>query len=135
MRVIILTFLTFISIQTFACKCKETKFQEGYSNSDLVFVGKVIDIKDYIKGCKNDECTDYLVVFEITRTLKGNSDNVTIHTFKDSGGCGYPFRYDEEYLVYADKSDENSFRVGLCSRTSKLETEIARSDIKKIEVK
>lgn len=133
MRLLILTFLTFTTFHTFACKCKVTKFQEGYSNSDLIFVGQVVSIKDYKVSCQDDICTDYLVVFKITKTLKGKSDNVKIHTFKDSGGCGYPFRSNQEYLIYANSSGEYSYRVGLCSRTSKLESENAQSDIKKIE--
>lgn len=132
---IIFLIFSLTSLTTFACKCMETTFKEGFSNSDIIFVGRVLSIQDYIKNCQNNDCNEYEIEFKIDRALKGNCKNLIIHTYKETGGCGYPFEPNEEYLVYANSSGDDTYRVGLCSRTSKLDSQLAQSDIEKIEKK
>jgi len=134
-HLIIFLIFSLTSLTTFACKCIGTTFKEGYSNSDIIFIGKVLSIQDYKKNCQNNNCNDYKVEFEIDKALKGDCQNLIIHTYKDTGGCGYPFRPNEKYLVYANNSGGDSYRVGLCSRTSKLDSQLAQSDIEKIKRK
>ncbi len=68
--------------------------------------------------------------FEISRTWKGPSATPrTIKTAMNSAACGIPFALDASYLVYAQIDDQGQAYAGLCSRTRRLDSAQAKSDL------
>ena len=60
---------------------------------------------------------DSAIEFKVTTVWKGELNETTFITTHNQGGaCGYPFSFDEEYIVYANGSN-GMLRVELCSRT------------------
>jgi len=113
--------------RTYACKCEPPTREEGLKNSDLVIYGKVIstelisfaktiddnklsEFKEELKGDKKKlELleSDWVLKVEIIvkEKVKGeiHQDTVTIYTAWSSASCGYKFKKDLSYHVYAKR--------------------------------
>jgi hypothetical protein len=117
--VIFLFTLTFAFKPTssFACSCiPSPPVQEELERVSAVFSGKVLEIKE--DSSSNTE--PLKVTFQVNRTWKGvNETELSIYTGRDSAGCGYSFKVNESYLVYAIES-EGKLITGLCSLTKEL---------------
>jgi len=97
-----------------ACSCVTPDSpQIELSKFDAVFIGKVIRIEQA-------KPRGYSVKFNVLKQYKGNLDEfIVVRTGMGHGDCGYPFKENEEYFIYASSSADG-FRVSLCSRTKKL---------------
>jgi hypothetical protein len=122
----IFVMLVHFSIPAYACDCViPSSVETEFSQSDAVFSGKVISIKEsrspggYVKK---------EIIFEVYKTWKGLEDSqVKITTGQSGGDCGYHFIPNGEYLVYGRKSDmygKNQLGTGICDRTVDLEAAI-----------
>ncbi len=111
-----------------ACSCPERTLEEGIAEARAVFEGTVTDIA-------SNGATPFgglLVTLRVAKVWKGKpSDEVSVLTASNGAVCGFPFRAEERYLVYAfaDTPDE-MLRVSLCSLTKR--TESARADLKRL---
>jgi hypothetical protein len=125
MILIIPIILTFYSSNSFACSCAEVKTpEEGLTNSDNVFSGKVVDIKRV--GDENK------VLFKVSSVWKGDSQTqLILYTSLSEASCGFEFQTGEEYLVYANKIDDGRLHTSFCSRTTLLSN--AEEDLRVLE--
>lgn len=145
---------------TYACKCGGVgTVTESYKATDLIVHGKVVTIDTVLlpetvteddarrieenlmndkKGLQYFKMTYVLKIgFEIVTKYKGRSDpkKVVIYTPVLSGTCGYRFKKDKEYIVYASTRNfldfffqeenetkifekENAFWTTHCTRTA-----------------
>ena len=137
----IFLFVLFFSFKSFACSCdKIENVIKSYKGFDLIFVGKVIDVKEiklkhkFFHNGKEHvyESDKDIYTFEVKTLYKGKqvSKRIKISTNPDEAGCGYYFEKGKSYLVYSYETDleVNSDIVGdnkvkpfytthLCTRT------------------
>jgi hypothetical protein len=127
---IIFVMLVHFSIPAYACDCViPSSVETEFSQSDAVFSGKVISIKEsrlpggYVKK---------EIIFEVYKTWKGLEESqVKITTGQGGGDCGYHFIPNGEYLVYGRISDmygKSQLSTGICDRTVDLGA--AKEDLK-----
>lgn len=106
-----------------ACNCdlpdKDKSIEEivakEFKSSRRVFIGKVDRIQE-------ESSLGSTFVLSVQETFKGQIDEtLEISTAALEGGCGFPFREGEAYLVFASKPDNSKcnmrFTVSRCSRT------------------
>ena len=100
-----------------ACSCLQPPPPlVAVSNSDAVFVGKVLSVASTNPA---ERFAPLKVDFEVSERFKGlASDALTVSVFtgSDSALCGYSFEKDVSYLVYSHRSD-GEYWTGLCDRT------------------
>lgn len=102
------------------CSCFPVTVEENIERSQLIFTGKVLQvdtlhtIPDYFiknKSATEDNIccytTKYLVKLKSDRIYKGkmHSDTIYIMTGQGGGDCGYYFKLNSDYLIYA-RSEE-----------------------------
>jgi hypothetical protein len=129
LRVIQISFLILFALvsPTLACICngpRETT-DEALRRYDTVFTGVVLRIK-YPRTKRTRNRVGFLdrviyVTLRISRTWKSaDVEKITIAT--PASDCYYPFKVNQEYLVWAYSSAEspNGFVTDLCARTDKL---------------
>lgn len=111
--------------QAHACDCvrqSNTAFDE-LESSDAVFVGKVINIQQVQvpAGGQGGFYYEFKVKLRIQKVLKGvNGKVVQIRTTLGAGGgCGFTFKKNEKYLVYA-LLHQNALITNTCTRTKLL---------------
>ncbi|MBS4175459.1 hypothetical protein [Bacillus sp. FJAT-49736] len=107
---------------TLACSCAmKNQPQEKWKKSIAVFQGKVIKKKTKSTSFFTSSSDDPVyVTFQVQKVWKGvNSRTVTIKTAISGASCGYDFRKNIEYVVYA-KEENDKLVVNLCSRTEEL---------------
>jgi hypothetical protein len=122
----IFVMLVHFSIPVYACDCViPSSVETEFSQSDAVFSGKVISIKESHSpgGYAKKE-----IIFEVYKTWKGLEESqVKITTGQGGGDCGYHFIPNGEYLVYGRNSDmygKSQLGTGICDRTVDLEAAI-----------
>lgn len=115
----LIIFLFTAAEKSFACSCVvspdplKKQIQSAFSDSDAVFSGEVIEIKDSLTDQYN-----VIVKLKVAKAWKGKSNKeITITTAKDSAMCGYGFEIGKTYLVYAN-GQKDALSVSNCSRTS-----------------
>ena len=121
-----------VAVPALACSCVPPTATGAAKSADAIFSGEVIGIKylDDAEG-KNPE-PRMIVKFKVIRTWRHvTSHEFFIHTVRNAWSCsGFDFREGQKYLVYAHRNaagdakrfapyelPEESFGVGLCSRT------------------
>lgn len=103
-----------------ACSCiQPAPPQESLGQSTAVFAGKVVDINVPI-GIVVSSADPVKVTFEVSKIWKGHDyRTLVLTTAKNEASCGYSFKENEEYIVYA-YGEENKLSTGICSRTKLL---------------
>jgi len=111
-----------------ACSCAQpAPPQESLKQSTAVFAGKVIDI-NVPSGIAGSSADPVKVIFEVSKIWKGPDYETLVLTTARSGvSCGYSFKENEEYIVYA-YGEEDKLSTGICSRTTLLAN--AQNDLK-----
>ncbi len=99
----------------FACQCVRLPPEKNAERSDVIFLGKVINVAREMPLEKGSHVT-----FAVSKAWKGvDTTTVTIHT-GDGSSCGsYPFSaqdFYQEHLVYGTR-DFSEIRVSLCGGT------------------
>ncbi len=106
-----------------ACSCDEAPPPEiAFEQAAAVFVGHVVSLKVEVRREDGRDSQVIVCVFDNLERLKGvaeQEDQVTVLTLAQGTACGFPFRIDERYLVYAAKRD-GSLRTSVCMRTKPL---------------
>ena len=107
-----------VTLDAFAgsCSCKfgaPGTPTNGLNEMDVIFIGKVTSI-----GEAKDAAGFFDVTFQINKYYKGQKDmTIVVRTPKDARDCGYNFKKDETYLVYAKYQDKVLF-TDMCTRTA-----------------
>lgn len=118
--------------EVFACSCvRDIPQEESFNNSKAVFSGRVLLIDE--KNSLSDKIIGFFapsfsyhreVKIQVLDSWKGiNSDVVTVSTGRGDGDCGFDFRENEEYLIYAYDASENfktELGTNICNRTQTL---------------
>ena len=110
--------LTVLSIVLFpfnkilACDCGAIPVCEAYSKAEKIFTGKL----EKVVEDKTASIYTIQAHFSVNKTFKGKTDKIEIVTFR-LGDCQWiDFNNGEEYFVYAEDSNVNSY----CNRTALL---------------
>ena len=113
-----------------ACSCAQpAPPQESLEQSTAVFTGKVIDI-DIPSGIIVSSTDPIKVTFEVSKIWKGPDYKTLVLTTARNGAiCGYSFKENEEYIVYA-YGEEDTLSTGICSRTRLLAS--AQNDLQEL---
>ena len=134
---------------TNACTCIEEhisldkKVTKAFEESELVIIGKVIEIKEYQSYPPKTYTGDPIAyTFEIEKIFKGvkTASTVTIISSRDGASCGYRFNKGESYLVFSSLSgyfarqtgEDLSFTTSICRR-NQVSTNVERKELKILE--
>ncbi len=136
MRRIVLLLIIFVSLLfsntaiVSACSCVEpTLPKESLEQSIAVFAGKVVDV-DVPGGIIVSSGDSVRVTFEVSKIWKGpDYKTLVLTTARDGATCGYSFKKNNEYIVYA-YGEENKLETGICSRTKLLSS--AQDDLQEL---
>ncbi len=125
-----LTVLSIATTEGIACSCMETSSVcNAFGDAKAVFIGKVVEGSsvEFMSDMLNAGTRDLTFTFKVRRGFIGAKagQTVVIHTGFGFGDCGFPFKKNEEYIVYAYQSEDNQvLSTGVCTRT----THISRAD-------
>jgi hypothetical protein len=97
-----------------ACSCMEIPAPlEALMDADAVFAGTVTKVEAV------DDLT-LKVFFSVSKVWKGvETREIVVTTAAHSSVCGFSFKVDESYLVYAYRT-QTGLDTNLCTRTSPL---------------
>ena len=101
---------------SYACSCvPPDPPKEALANSDVVFMGTVVSVREFERDDGLLSSTDPTTVeFSVRTVWKGTvSQPMFLTTRRWSESCGYPFLEGVTYVVYS----RDGLTVSLCSRT------------------
>jgi hypothetical protein len=95
---------------------------EAYGQASAVFVGRVVGAAQQNEAVMDGVKTVYdvgTIRFSVQESFRGvDSKEVEIHSGTGGGDCGYWFKRDEVYLIYAHQSSEDKkLYTSICTRT------------------
>jgi hypothetical protein len=109
---------------TYACSCVNPRPPCAYyGNTSAIFLGRVVgsaERKSYLDKDGNKTVYDVGTIrFLVQENFVGAPGyEVEIHSGTGGGDCGYWFRRNESYIVYAYRSQEdNKLYTSICTRT------------------
>lgn len=121
----------FVAESAIGCRCRPNVqgfgWQAEFERSAAVFAGRVVDYQEQeahwqiANGRAHRIYRSYApetYTFEVHAVWKGEvGDHFEIETMASQASCGYPFRMDRIYLVFARENDEGAPQASLCSLT------------------
>ena len=115
---------------TCASKYRNITPSKEFEYADIVFVGKIIELKKSVRDTITGSYTE-TVKFEVSKIWKADSPKI-ITVVNKIQGCLNGFEKDQEWLVYGYKNSAETFATGCCcSRTSILSK--AAEDLKEFD--
>jgi hypothetical protein len=107
----------------FSCECFYKSFERLVLEDGFIFAGKIID-KTYnfnrLKDQSDYPPITYTVV--VTNVWKGPlTDTVEVSSGQGGGDCGYTFKIDQTYLIWANIQNYGMMVTNSCHRNSLLE--------------
>lgn len=94
-----------------ACSCAPSTKKDEAKSSDVIFYGKVTDIKEVAEF-------KLRVKFNVRRVYKGfTSETTSVFTSTDGASCGVYFEEGRRYTVFADKYKDGEKWTSSCSGT------------------
>jgi hypothetical protein len=107
--------LLFIPVYSLACSCQIIpNFEESLREADLVFVGRVLELKT--ENTEDDD--DTFIHFRPIRIFKGaHFKRIWIKTPTGEGACGIEPNLKERWLIWAYKTKDKQYATHICSRT------------------
>jgi hypothetical protein len=129
--ILLVSAFCFGTYKTFAqCSCvPKLTLQEHFQNSDVVFIGKVVEAKKIDR--KDTENYDTIVVkFEVKQTWKQDLEKFVV--VKERYGSKEGFEPNSEWLLYARKDEDGILQIfrSCCSRTEPLSVAEKQGDLK-----
>ena len=124
MLVVMLTMgglLAFVAPPAMACSCVGTTDQQAYDDADVVFEGRVLE-KTYPDATDEYPAMVEKVLFKVREVHKGQVGDGRARVRTGSGGdsCGFDFRKDRMYVVYADRKENGRLWTDACSGTRRI---------------
>ncbi|CAH2465458.1 hypothetical protein IIQ_00782 [Bacillus cereus VD118] len=86
--------------KSYACDCAKFTPEDAFQNNDVVFEGKVIDVR-------SEEGVGTKVLFEVKKIWKGTSSSQII-IYTSFGSCTFRFAEGGEYLVFSSYTGRKS---------------------------
>jgi len=107
-----------------ACMCPNLDTpRQALEKSSSVFVGKVLSIEDAHPDPDRklrSSADPVRITFDVTKVYKGpEGKTLNLTTETSSATCGYPFKVDSEYFVYAN-GEEGQLSTDICTKTKLL---------------
>jgi len=105
MKYLLLFLLVTFNLHVYACDTNEISPEEAFKSADLVFSGKITNLK-YLDDVEQTKVEPRIIVtFKTEQFWKGQKQKeVMLHTTHNKGSCnGFVFDSGEKYLVYAVK--------------------------------
>jgi hypothetical protein len=97
--------------RAYACMCANLSTCERFTNSDVIFVGKAIEIISEDKAKFPREWT----VFEISENIFGSKkQQIKVQNKVGGFGCGVEFERGETYLIFANGDEAKGFGTSFC---------------------
>lgn len=94
-----------------ACSCKPSSKKEHAQNADVIFTGRVVEREQL------GSTTDVRVRFRVGKVYKGQVKKLTnVFTTTEGSLCGYHFKIDRKYTVFAYWSDGKKY-TSTCTGT------------------
>lgn len=126
---LVISYLLIGPKEILACSCAPSRAPADnlqlYTN---VFSGRVTDI---VESSEPGKGGNILVTFNVVNVWKGErAEQLTLSTHNDTIACGFPFKKDEEYFVYAHRPEDGVLQTSTCSQTKKLSQ--AQLDLKEL---
>jgi hypothetical protein len=85
--------------------------------STAVFRGTVVDVAPVSSGPLT-----LRVTLQVERVWKGPpTEHIQVLTGDSRAGCGFPFVFAEDYIVYADRFEGGALVASICSRTRRFD--------------
>jgi hypothetical protein len=106
---------------------------EELKNSDVVFLGQVVEMKMIDRQPIREGANSYEVEirFRVEKAWRSElNEFVTLREYSD--GCGIGFGISGRWLVYANRYESKHFRTGYCTRTRVIYKNIDK-DLKEFE--
>lgn len=108
------------------CTCISPKRPacEMWWQTSAVFVGRAVRIRTVSEETIDGVQVSKIVTFRVAERFQGASGERELEVRTGSGGgdCGFDFRQNENYLVYAARSPlTGSLETGICTRTARIE--------------
>ena len=109
------------------CICGGVSVEKAYEQSSMIFVGKVIDVKDpynqpylqkFIKQLRGEWRVE--ATFEVSASWKGFAKSKQV-VYTDTSLCDFGFTLGKRFLVYAHEVEPNEFYSFKCYRTMSIE--------------
>ena len=127
MRILAFLLFSVFCSNVHACSCAQTDIIDGYSSSDVVFLGKITRVKEFVDpnetlgGRSRKPLMVQEATFSVLESYKGvNSKSFKTRTVIQGGLCGLSLKHVKtKYLVYTDRSSDGSYSLSFCSRTKK----------------
>lgn len=116
-----LAFILVAASDSYACSCfaeppgtpLRKVVAEAKTEAGAVFVGKVIS-----KRAADESKATVYVKLAVSRSWKGLATiEIEILTAENSAMCGVDFEVGKEYIVYANKGEDDALSANNCSRT------------------
>ena len=115
-----------------SCSCKfgaPGTPANGLNEMDVIFIGKATAIE-----VSKDAAGFFDVTFQINKYYKGQKDmTIVVRTPADARDCGYNFKKDESYLVYAKYQAKILF-TDMCTRTRTINKANVEGDITTLDL-
>lgn len=108
--------LWLVSAPALACKCMLLTPTEAYAQADGVLEARVVEVRELAADADHPGARRSVNV-RVVRAWKGvESERIELITNADDAACGFNFKLDHSYFVYASKQDD-ALSVNACSRT------------------
>lgn len=112
------------------CTCISPKRPacEMWWQTSAVFVGRAVRIRTLSEETVDGVQVSKIVTFRVAERFQGASGEreIDVRTGSGGGDCGFDFRQNENYLVYASRSPmTGSLETGICTRTARIEEAVA----------
>ncbi|WP_436515665.1 hypothetical protein [Ekhidna sp. To15] len=117
-RILILTLLTFIQLNLYACHCgfienlQQTQ-QEDFENSELVFVAEVIKVYESQEYSKEGWFNNVVYELKVTESFKGTTVGKIVKGNALTSCDIYP-KENETWLVYANMGMKGMISISGC---------------------
>jgi hypothetical protein len=128
--ILLLSFLSLLSISAFACTCLPTcNFEKEVEEIDTIFVGKVIEVvenENYVSREANG-AKKFFITLKVKQNIKGATQKeITIiqYKYKKDMPCSsfIHFKKKKNYLISANKTNDNEIKVNrFCLRTQRFD--------------
>ena len=108
------------------CTCISPKRPtcEMWWQTSAVFVGRAVRIRTINEETADGQRVSKIVTFRVAERFQGASGEreIEVRTGAGGGDCGFDFRQNENYLVYASRSPlTGRLETGICTRTATAE--------------
>lgn len=119
MKIIIPIIIILFAQNVLACNKAKYTFKESLIKSDIIFSGKITNLR-YLDDIEQKKIEPRVIVtFETNKIWKGEeTKEILLHTTHNKGSCnGFVFEAGKEYLVYAVvQKHANNFLANLFSK-------------------